>query len=241
MRLDVYVGEKCGCSRTKAAIMISDGLVTVNGRTASKPSQNVNDGDDVVVSEEYRFASMGGYKLEKAFNDFGLDVSSRICADIGASNGGFTDCLLRHGAAKVYAVDVGECALEEKLRKDSRVIVKDNVNARYLNVDVLGEKVSFITVDVSFISLRLILPAAMSVLADDGEIVALIKPQFEAGKKNLSKSGIVVSEKIRNKVVADIVAFSESLGFETEGITTAPIREGKNVEYLVRLMIKKPL
>ncbi len=235
MRLDVYIAEKFACSRTKAANMIADGLVSVNGVSAGKSSHNVNGNDVVEVRDEYRFASMGGYKLEKAFADFSLDVSHRICADIGASNGGFTDCLLRHGAAKVYAVDVGDCALDEKLKNDARVVVKDNVNARYLTPDVLGEYVSFISIDVSFISLKLILPAATSVLADDGEIVALIKPQFEAGKKNLSKNGIVVSEKVRNKVVSEIRDFAVETGLTVKGVTTAPVREGKNVEYLIRL------
>lgn len=238
MRLDVYIAEKCACSRTKAVNMIADGSVTVNGRPATKPSRNVTDADDVAVSDEYRFASMGGYKLEKAFADFCLDVSGRTCADIGASNGGFTDCLLRHGAAKVYAVDVGACALDEKLKNDERIVVKDNVNARYLNVGILGEKVSFVTIDVSFISLKLVLPAAISVLTDNGEIVALIKPQFEAGRKNLSKSGIVVSEKVRNKVVDDIRDFATSLGAEVKGVTSAPVREGKNVEYLIRMTVR---
>lgn len=238
MRLDVFIAEKFGYSRTKAANMISDGLVTVNGKKTNKPSLSVNDGDDVAVSSEYRFASMGGYKLEKAFADFGLEVRGLTCADIGASNGGFTDCLLTHGAGKVFAVDVGECALDDKLKNDPRVVVKDNVNARYLTPEILGSKVSFVTIDVSFISLKLILPAALSVLEDEGEIVALIKPQFEAGRKNLSKNGIVVSEKVRIKVVDDVCGFIGTLGAVVKGVTNAPIRDGKNVEYLVRIAKK---
>lgn len=235
MRLDVYLSEKAGYSRTKAANMISDGFVEVNGKTASKPSLNVNETDEVKVVREYRFASRGGDKLEKAFCDFGLDVNDKVCVDVGASNGGFTDCLLHHGASKVYAVDVGNCAFSENLRNDVRVTVKDNTNARELSVDILGELCDFACIDVSFISLKLILPAVLSVIKSGGEIVALIKPQFEAGKKNLTKTGLVLSEKVRKKIVEDIAGFASGLGAENEGVTNAPLREGKNVEYLIRL------
>lgn len=235
MRLDLYLSEKFGYSRTKAANMISDGFVTVNGTKAKKASFNVKDTDNVSVENEYRFASRGGDKLEKAFNDFGLNVKDNVCVDVGASNGGFTDCLLSHGAAKVYAVDVADCAFDEELRKDPRVVVIDNFNARGLNVAALGEECDFACVDVSFISLKLVLPAVYSVVKNGGEIVALIKPQFEAGRKNLSKTGIVISEKVRKAVVDDISAFAATLGARVEGVTTAPEREGKNVEYLIRL------
>ena len=235
MRLDVYLSEKYGYSRTKAANMVSDGFVAVNGKTAVKPSCNVLDNDSVEVVREYRFASRGGDKLEKAFGDFQLNVKDLICVDIGASNGGFTDCLLSHGAKKVYAVDVGECAFDDALKKDPRVVVKDNTNARYLNKDVLGEACDFACIDVSFISLRLILPAAFSVIKSGGEIVALIKPQFEVGKKNLTKTGIVLSEKVRKSVIDDISSFAQGLGAAILGVTTAPVRTGKNVEYLIRL------
>lgn len=215
--------------------MISDGFVCVNGKTASKASANVNENDDVSVEREYRFASRGGDKLEKAFSDFSLDVKDKICADIGASNGGFTDCLLYHGAKKVYAVDVGDCAFDDRLKNNDRVVIKDNTNARDLTVDVLGEECDFACIDVSFISLKLVLPAVFSIVKNGGEIVALIRPQFEAGKKNLTKTGLVLSEKVRKSIVDDISAFAKDSGADVLAVTAAPIREGKNVEYLIRL------
>ncbi len=239
MRLDVYLSEKAGYSRTKAANMIADGFIEINGNPALKPSQKVNANDDVRVLKEYKFASRGGDKLEKAFCDFGLNVKDKICVDVGASNGGFTDCLLHHGAKKVYAVDVGDCAFSDELKNDTRVVVKDNTNARELNVCILGEQCDFACIDVSFISLKLILPAVLSVIKEGGEIVALIKPQFEVGKKNLTKIGLVLSEKLRKQVVEEIKSFTAELGAKAEGVTTAPVREGKNVEYLIRLT--KPL
>ena len=235
MRLDLYLSEKYGYSRTKAANMIADGFVNVNGVAVKKSSLNIKDGDKVSVEREYRFASRGGDKLEKAFNYFKLDVKNKVCVDVGASNGGFTDCLLSHGAAKVYAVDVADCAFDEKLKNDPRVVVVDNFNARELSVAVLGEECDFACVDVSFISLKLVLPSVYSVVKKGGEIVALIKPQFEAGRKNLSKTGLVLSEKVRTAVVNDIRAFAEVLGAEILGVTNAPKREGKNAEYLIRL------
>lgn len=235
MRLDVYLSEKFGYSRTKAANMISDGFICVNGKKATKPSYSVNVNDDVVVEREYRFASRGGDKLEKAFNDFKLNVEGLVCADIGASNGGFTDCLLSHGAAKVYAVDVGDCAFDEELKNDPRVVVKDNTNARDITAETLGEYCDFACIDVSFISLKLVLPAVYGIIRRGGEVLALIKPQFEAGRKNLTKTGLVLSEKLRKSITDDVSAFALSLGAEVRGLTTAPIREGKNVEYLIRL------
>lgn len=235
MRLDLYLSEKFGYSRTKAANMIYDGFISVNGKTAVKPSCNVLDSDNIEVVREYRFASRGGDKLEKAFVDFQLNVKDMTCVDIGASNGGFTDCLLSHGAKKVYAVDVGDCAFDDALKNDPRVVVKDNTNARYLNKDVLGESCDFACIDVSFISLKLILPAALSVIKEGGEIVALIKPQFEVGKKHLTKTGIVLSAKVRESVIEDISSFAQGIGAVKLGVTTAPVRTGKNVEYLIRL------
>lgn len=235
MRIDKYLNDKYGYSRTKAAQMISDGFVLLNGKTADKASKEVKDGDEVQVVCEYKFASRGGDKLEKALNDFTFDVKDFICADIGASNGGFTDCLLSRGAKKVFAVDVGECAFDDELKNNPKVVVKDRTNARFVTWQTLGEKCDFCCVDVSFISLKLILPAVFGLLKDGGYCVALIKPQFEAGKKNLTKTGIVNSEKVRNAVVEDIENFAIECGFEALNLTTAPIRQNKNVEYLVLL------
>lgn len=235
MRIDALVAERFGVSRTKAARFIEEGRVFYNGIRADKPSKDVDATADVVLDERNDFASLGGDKLEKALNDFDADVSGAICADIGASNGGFTDCLLRRGAAKVYAVDVGECALPPRLADDARVVVKDRLNARYITPADIGEPCDVVTADVSFISLKLILPPIKNLLRKGGQVFALVKPQFEAGRSALSKRGIVTSPKVREAVLADICEFAVSLGFALEGSTTAPLKKDKNVEYVIRL------
>lgn len=237
MRLDAYLAENFGISRTRARRYIEEGRVKINGIAAEKQSAEVKAGDNISLADEGAFASRGGDKLEKALSDFRADVSGAVCVDIGASNGGFTDCLLRRGAAKVYAVDVGECALPDRLKNDPKVRVKDRLNARYMTKEDIGEECDVVTVDVSFISLRLILPSAAAVLRDGGTVYALIKPQFEAGKSALSKRGIVISEKIRKAVIDDIADFARSAGLIAEGVSVAPIRKGKNVEYV--MMLKK--
>ena len=171
----------------------------------------------------------------KAFDDFKYDVKDKICVDIGASNGGFTDCMLQNGAKKVYAVDVGECAFDESLKSDPRVVVKDRINARYITPDDLGELCDFASIDVSFISLKYILPSVNALLKVGGDVIALIKPQFEAGAKELSKKGIVLSEKTHIKVCEDIKTFALELGFDVKGLTTAPIKSDKNKEFLIYL------
>ena len=238
MRLDQLVAEKFAISRTKAAHFIEEGRVFCDGKLADKPSKDVPEDARLSLDDEGAFASAGGDKLEKALNDFGSDVSGAICADIGASNGGFTDCLLRRGAAKVFAVDVGECALPDRLKTDPRVVVKDRLNARYIMPsDLGGEPLDVVTIDVSFISLKLILPPAERLLKHGGRVFALIKPQFEAGKSALSKRGIVTSPKVRQAVVDDICAFAKDIGFEVVGVTSAPIKKDKNVEF-VALFLK---
>ena len=232
MRLDQLVAEKFAISRTKAAHFIEEGRVFCDGKLADKPSKDVPEDARLSLDDEGVFASAGGDKLEKALNNFGADVSGAICADIGASNGGFTDCLLRRGAAKVFAVDVGECALPDRLKTDPRVVVKDRLNARFIGVDDIGEPLDVVTIDVSFISLKLILPPAERLLKHGGRVFALIKPQFEAGKSALSKRGIVTSPKVRQTVVDDVCAFAKDIGFETIGVTSAPIKKDKNVEFV---------
>lgn len=237
MRLDALVASKTGVSRTKAARFIEEGRVFYRGLCVDKPSKDVPDDAEIELREAQDFASVGGDKLEKALNDFGASVEGAICADIGASNGGFTDCLLRRGAAKVFAVDVGECALPERLKDDPRVVVKDRLNARYITPSDLGEPCDVVTIDVSFISLKLILPPAERLLKHGGRVFALIKPQFEAGKSALSKRGIVTSPKVRQAVVDDVCAFAKDIGFEVVGVTSAPIKKDKNVEF-VALFLK---
>lgn len=240
MRLDAYISSVNNVTRTKAKQMIERGMVKLNGKTAQKPAAEVDENDEVIIEKFPEYASFGGEKLAKALHDFSFDVSGLICADIGASNGGFTSCLLMNGARKVYAVDVGECALPEELKNDSRVVIKDRTNARFLTADDIGELCDFACIDVSFISLELILPAVANIIKEGGNIIALIKPQFEAGKKALSKRGIVTSAKERGKAADKIRAVALSCGLEEKNFTTAPIRENKNIEFLI-LFCKKLL
>lgn len=240
MRLDAYLFTvKKFPSRTKSAEAIEKGLVSINGKTVLKPSQSVNDSDVVIVSENDEFVSNGGCKLEKALSDFGVDVKGLIFADVGASTGGFTDCLLRRGAKKVFAIDVGKSQLSEKLRNDDRVVVIDNFNARNLTADVLGEFADGVTCDVSFISLTYVLKPICDVLKDDGFAVVLLKPQFECGKKELNKNGIVMSLKARLECALKIKTFAVSVGLTPIKFTFAPIKPGKNVEYLFLLTKKR--
>lgn len=235
MRLDTYISTIQSITRTKAKNMIESSFVKVDGKFITKAGYGINDTSKVEIIQDFRFSSLGGDKLQKAFDDFHYSVKDKICVDIGASNGGFTDCMLQNGAAKVYAVDVGECAFDDVLKNDSRVIVKDRTNARYISPEDLGELCDFASIDVSFISLKYILPSVYSLLKFGGEAIALIKPQFEAGAKELSKKGIVLSEKTRLKVCEEIKLFSIDLGFEFKGLTTAPIKADKNKEFLIYL------
>ena len=235
MRLDIYLSTRENVTRTKAKNMIEQGFVRVDGKVVSKAGYELKDNSVVEILDSFRFSSLGGDKLQKAFDDFNYSVKDKVCVDIGASNGGFTDCMLQGGASKVYAVDVGECAFDDDLRSNERVVIKDRLNARYMTVDDFGEPCDFASIDVSFISLKYILPAAYGILKEGGEVIALIKPQFEAGAKELSKKGLVLSPKTHQIVCKDIEEFAISLGFGVKGLTTAPIREGKNKEFLIYL------
>lgn len=235
MRLDLYISDNQKITRTKAKHMIESGFVKVDGKTVFKSGFEIKDSSQIEISQYFKFSSLGGDKLQKAFDDFNFSVENKICVDIGASNGGFTDCLLKNGARKVYAVDVGDCAFDDVLKNDCRVIVKDRLNARYITPEDIGEQCDFVCIDVSFISLKYILPPIYNLLGKNGEVVALIKPQFEAGSKELSKKGIVLSEKTHKRVCDDIKEFSVSLGFDFLGMTNAPLKEGKNKEFLIYL------
>ena len=235
-RLDSALVERgLAASRTVAQSLVMEGKVRVNGQVAAKPAMPVSAGDQLEVEAPPRFVSRGGEKLEGAFAAFpGWDVEGRVCLDVGSSTGGFTDCLLQHGAKRVMAVDVGTNQLAWKLRSDSRVWVRENFNARYMTAADLPERPSRAVTDVSFISLKLILPPMADVLEDGGEIVSLIKPQFEAGR-GAAPGGVVEDPAVREQVVADISAFGmETLGLALLGTAESPIR-GKdkgNVEYL---------
>ncbi len=238
VRLDsLVVHKKLISSREKAKEHILSGLVIVNGVVCKKPSQQFDDNADIIISGEIlKYVSRGGLKLEKAINYFKLDLKDRICADIGASTGGFTDCMLQNGAKKVYSVDVGHDQLAIKLQEDKRVVNIEGVNVRYLTDDQINEKLNFISVDVSFISLTLILPVLKKFLADNGEIVCLIKPQFEAGKAQVGKKGVVKSQSAHIEVLNKIIRFAEEQNYNIEALTFSPIKgpEG-NIEYLIYL------
>ena len=235
-RLDVLLVEKgLAESRTRAQALVLEGKVRVNGQTETKASRQVEAGVEVEVEAPPRFVSRGGEKLEGAFAKFaGLDVAGKTCIDVGSSTGGFTDCLLQHGAEFVMAVDVGTNQLAYRLRADPRVWVKENYNARYMSAADLPRVPEVAVTDVSFISLELILPPIDAVLAPGGEIVALIKPQFEVGKGN-APGGLVRDERLRLEARDKIVKFAtEKLGLELLGLEESPIRgkEMGNVEYL---------
>ncbi|MCI8326006.1 MAG: TlyA family RNA methyltransferase [Clostridia bacterium] len=235
MRLDNAVAVKFSLSRNKAQQMIELSKVMLDGRICNKPAAEVKENSDISLIEPPSYASIGGEKLAKALSDFNFSVRDNICLDIGASNGGFTDCLLQNGAKQVIAVDIGECAFDDRLKKDPRVIIKDKTNARYLTASDVPQTCDFACVDVSFISLKLILPAVAALIRQGGHIIALVKPQFEVGRRHLSKSGIVVDVKARERVLVDISNYAVQLGLEVKGSCTAPIRERKNVEYLLLL------
>lgn len=233
MRIDKALAEKFG-SRSKAAIAINKGLVTVNGKTVTV-SYNLKDTDTLVISEaETAFVSAGGYKLEKALNDFCIDVSGMVFADIGASTGGFTDCLFKRGAKKVYCIDVGESQLDKSLLSKN-VVVIDGFNARELNKSLFKEALDGIVIDVSFISLTYILGAVAETLGEGKRVFALIKPQFECGKKSVGKNGIVKSAEAHKQAIVKVLNYAKSVGLFPQKLTNAPIIQGKNMEYVVCL------
>lgn len=240
MRLDVYLTEKGICrSRSAAQQLINLGGVTVNGKTAVKNSLEVADSDEVKIVELMlpKYVGRGGQKLERALELWSVDLGGKVCLDIGSSTGGFTDCMLQSGAARVFAVDVGSGQLNEKLRTDERVISLENTDIRGFSFDGYGiSAADFIGTDVSFISLKLVLPHIYRLLAEDGKAVALIKPQFEAGRGSLSKKGIVRDEKTRLRCVEEIKRFAEQCGFTVMGTSVSPITGGDgNIEYLLGL------
>jgi len=235
-RLDVLLVERgLAESREKAQRLIRAGLVLVRDVPAAKPGHEYPPDCDLRVRRQDRFVGRGGHKLEEAFLRFPLlTAESRICVDIGASTGGFTDCLLQHGAAKVYAVDVGRSQLHSRLAADPRVVILDGCNARHLEAGDLPETPNLAVTDVSFISLRLILPAIDRLLPPGGETVALIKPQFEAGRGEVGKGGVVRDPALRQAIIERIREFGETaLAWEWRGICQSPIRgPAGNVEFL---------
>jgi len=238
LRLDVYLTEKgLVKSRERAKELIKAGQVTVDGKAASKPSFETHNGCDIkIIGEQLRYAGRGGLKLEKALTAFGISLAERVCLDIGASTGGFTDCMLQSGAAFVYAVDVGHGQLNEKLREDKRVADMEKTNILELSAGDFPKKPTFISADVSFVSLKKILPKIAELMTEDSEAAVLIKPQFEAGRANIGKKGIVRDRKVHAAVLADITAFCHTVGLCAEDIVNSPITGGDgNIEYLAHI------
>ncbi len=235
-RLDVLLFERgLVPSRAKARGMIMAGEVQVNGVLVDKPGMAVHSDAQVEIKAKARFVSRGGEKLAAALDTFPLDVTGRIAADVGASTGGFTDCLLQHGVACVYAIDVGYGQLDYGLRQDERVVVMERTNARYL--ESLPEPINLAVADASFISLRLLLPAISHWLLPESDVVTLVKPQFEAGKRDVGKGGVVRDPAVHRRVLTDILDFAQSLGFQVRGLTTSPLKgPAGNLEFLAWLV-----
>lgn len=237
-RIDVLLFERgLAPSREKARTLIMAGSVYVNNQKFDKPGDTVSDDAEIEVrGSTLKYVSRGGLKLEKAMHLFPIDLNGKICMDIGASTGGFTDCMLQNGAQKVYSVDVGYGQLAWQLRQDPRVVNLERTNARYLTREQVPEEIDFFSVDVSFISLRIILPAVRPLLRDGGQAVCLIKPQFEAGREKVGKKGVVRDRAVHEEVVETICRFALENGYSVLGLTFSPVKgpEG-NIEYLVYL------
>ncbi|MBQ8429167.1 MAG: TlyA family RNA methyltransferase [Clostridia bacterium] len=231
MRADKYFSERYG-SRTKAAEAIEKGLVLVNGKLI-KPKTEISENDEIqFITPTENYVSNGGYKLARAIERFNFSCKDLIFADIGASTGGFTDCLLQNGAKKVYTVDVGESLLHESLCGDSRIVQMENTNARYLTKADFSDEIDGIVADVSFISLRLIFPVIKEILQNNGHAFVLIKPQFECENKHIGKSGIVATS-AHADIVKKVLEYAEENGLYPHAIVNAPVRKGKNIEYVL--------
>jgi 23S rRNA (cytidine1920-2'-O)/16S rRNA (cytidine1409-2'-O)-methyltransferase len=238
-RLDTeLVARGLAPSRENAKRLILAGAVRVNGQLASKASDLVEKTSAVRVEAAEKYVSRGGYKLEAALDEFKISCTDAVCVDIGASTGGFTDCLLQRGVLRVHALDVGKGQLAWKLRADERVVVHDEFNARNVGLEVIGEPADIVTIDVSFISLQKILPAAMSLLKGGGRLIALIKPQFEAGKKFVKKGGVVRDSHVHETVKQEITAFAtKTLGLQLLGTIQSPLLgPAGNKEFLIGLV-----
>ncbi|MDB1947707.1 TlyA family RNA methyltransferase [Clostridium tertium] len=235
-RLDILLVEKgIFTSRERAKTSIMAGKIFVDGQRVDKAGEKINvDADIIFKGQEIPYVSRGGLKLEKAIKEFGVNLKDKVCMDIGASTGGFTDCMLQNDAKKVFSIDVGYGQFAWKLRTDSRVICMERTNIRYVTPEDLGELTDFASIDVSFISLKKIMPATLSLLNESGEVVALIKPQFEAGKEKVGKKGVVRDINVHKEVVLDIVEFLISQNLNILSVSYSPIKgpEG-NIEYLV--------
>ena len=235
-RLDILlVKRNLAESREKAKIYIKTGIVFINGIKAQKASLNIEETAIIEIrGETLKYVSRGGLKLEKAVEQFGISLEGQVCMDVGASTGGFTDCMLQHGAERVFAIDVGTSQLVGKLREDARVICMENTNIRYVTKEDIGEFVDFVSIDVSFISLSKVLAPVYELMKENAQIVCLIKPQFEAGKEKIGKKGVVRDKKVHEGVIVSVTSFATAIGLELLGLEYSPIKgpEG-NIEYLL--------
>ena len=237
-RLDVLlVKQNLAESREKAKAVIMSGIVYVNGQKEDKAGASFEETAKIEVrGSTLKYVSRGGLKLEKAMTHFGVTLEGKICMDVGASTGGFTDCMLQNGAVKVYAVDVGHGQLAWKLRNDERVVCMEKTNIRYVTPEEIPDKIQFVSVDVSFISLTKVLGPVKALMEPDGQVVCLIKPQFEAGREKVGKKGVVREKSVHLEVIKSVAAFAGSIGFEALHLEFSPIKgpEG-NIEYLLHL------
>ncbi len=224
-------------SREKAKASIMAGLVYVDGQRIDKPGTPVEDNAEITVREALcPYVSRGGLKLEKALELFDFTLDGAVAVDIGASTGGFTDCMLQKGARKVFAIDVGYGQLDWKLRNDPRVVNMEKVNIRYLDMDTVDKDIDFISIDVSFISLKLVFPVAAQLLAETGSLVCLVKPQFEAGRSQVGKKGIVRDPAVHREVIENVAGYAADNGLYCHGLTYSPVTGTKgNIEYLMFL------
>lgn len=239
-RLDVLLVEQgYADTRTKAQAIIMSGQVYVNGQKADKPGTAFEESASLEVrGASCPYVSRGGLKLEKALRDFGVKPEGYVCSDSGASTGGFTDCLLQQGARKVFAIDVGYGQLDYKIRNDPRVVVMERTNVRYVTPEQLGEPLDLSVIDVSFISLRIVLPVIKTFLKENGQVLCLIKPQFEAGKEKVGKKGVVRDPQTHTEVLENFIALTQEIGFQILGLTFSPVKgpEG-NIEFLAHLTL----
>ena len=237
-RLDVLMVQRSLAeSREKAKALIMSGIVYVNGQKEDKAGTSFEETVQIEVrGSTLKYVSRGGLKLEKAMNRFGVELAGKVCMDVGASTGGFTDCMLQNGAVKVYAVDVGHGQLAWKLRNDDRVICMEKTNIRYVTPEDIGDHIEFASIDVSFISLTKVLGPVKQLLTDDGQVVCLIKPQFEAGREKVGKKGVVREKSVHLEVIEMVMGYAGSIGFGILGLEFSPIKgpEG-NIEYLLYL------
>lgn len=237
-RLDVLLVKKgLYQSRERAKASIMAGIVYVDGQKSDKAGNMVDTEAEITVKENIcPYVSRGGLKLEKSMKIWHINLENKVCMDIGASTGGFTDCMLQKGASKVYAVDVGYGQLDYKLRTDPRVVNMEKCNIRYLDLDKIYDPIDFISIDVSFISLRLVFPVASRLLGEKGSLVCLVKPQFEAGRDQVGKKGIVRDRKVHKQVIENVIQYAEENGFYAYGLTFSPVTGAKgNIEYLLFL------